>query len=130
MMKRIGIIGTRRRTSKGDFAAVYNAFCNIYKSDNLDMIVSGGCPKGGDNFAYQIAMNDGISILIHFPNWKKYNRGAGFVRNTTIARNSDILIACVASDRKGGTEDTISKFLDMLHCSEQAAITEGRLIIV
>ena len=127
-MKRIGIIGTRRRTSKEDFDKVYDAFMKKYKE--ADMIVSGGCPKGGDNFAYQIAMNRGISIMIHFPNWEKYDRGAGFVRNTAIARDSDILIACVASDRKGGTEDTILKFINAMDCSEPYAIERGLLIIV
>ncbi len=47
-----------------------------------------------------------------FPaNWKKFGRAAGFIRNTDIAENSDILIACVSKDRTGGTEDTIKKFL-------------------
>jgi len=33
--------------------------------------------------------------------------------NTYIARDSDILIACVSKDRKGGTEDTIKKYLKL-----------------
>ena len=34
-----------------------------------------------------------------------------YARNTLIARDADDLIAVVAEDRKGGTEDTIKKFL-------------------
>ena len=34
-----------------------------------------------------------------------------YARNTLIARDADELIAVVAEDRKGGTEDTIKKFL-------------------
>jgi len=41
--------------------------------------------------------------------WNKYGRGAGIARNTLIANNCDILIACVSPDRTGGTEDTIKK---------------------
>ena len=41
------------------------------------------------------------------------SRGAGFVRNGDIAKDSDVLIACVAPDRTGGTEDTIKKFLKL-----------------
>ena len=33
-----------------------------------------------------------------------------YARNTLIAQDSDVLIACVAADRKGGTEDTICKW--------------------
>jgi hypothetical protein len=33
-----------------------------------------------------------------------------YARNTQIAEKVSVLIACVASDRKGGTEDTIRKF--------------------
>jgi len=43
--------------------------------------------------------------------WNQYGKAAGFIRNTYIARDSDVLIACVADDRIGGTEDTIRKYL-------------------
>ena len=108
-MKKIGIIGTRRRNSGEAFKKIKEAFFEIYEDG--DMLVSGGCPKGGDRCAEQIAKEYGIPITIYFPNWKKFGRGAGLVRNGDIANNSDVLIACVAKDRKGGTEDTIKKFL-------------------
>ena len=76
-----------------------------------DWIVSGGCPKGGDRFSEVIAKKYGIPILIFYPNWNKYGRGAGLVRNSDVANNSDILIGCVSKDRTGGSEDTIKKFL-------------------
>lgn len=107
----IGIIGTRRRNATPDFLLVKNKFKEINEVYGGDWIVSGGCPKGADSFAEEIARDLGIPILIFHANWKFYGKGAGFVRNTDIADNSDILIACVADDRKGGTEDTIKKFL-------------------
>ena len=107
-MSTIGIIGSRRRDSSWDYDLVENRFLLIYKEG--DVIVSGGCKKGGDRFAEIIARKYGLTIIIHYPNWTKYGRGAGFVRNTPIAENSDKLIACAAKDRKGGTEDTIKKF--------------------
>ena len=108
-MKKIGIIGTRRRNSSEAFKKIKEAFLEEYEEG--DYIVSGGCPKGGDRCAEQIAKNHGIPITIYFPDWKKHGRGAGLVRNTEISSSSDVLIACVAKDRKGGTEDTIKKFL-------------------
>lgn len=109
MAKVIGIIGSRSRNSPIDLAFTYDAFQQVYEEG--DTIVSGGCPSGGDRFAEDIARLKHITILIHPAQWKKYGRSAGFNRNTYIAQDADILIACVAADRKGGTEDTIRKFL-------------------
>lgn len=111
--KKIGIIGSRRRNTRDDFKAVEKAFFEIYQKG--DWIVSGGCPKGGDRFAEVIAKRNGLPILIFYPKWYDENgildREAGKKRNTLIAQYSDIIIACVAYDRKGGTEDTLRKFL-------------------
>lgn len=106
-MKKIGIIGSRRRDSLADYEKVRNALLSVYKLG--DTIVSGGCPKGGDRFAEALAANFNIPIRIYPADWS-LGRHAGFLRNTDIARESDVLIACVALDRLGGTEDTIRKF--------------------
>jgi hypothetical protein len=108
-MKTIGIIGTRRRDDENTLWLLRGVIDAIYEDG--DIICSGGCPKGGDRMAEVIAEERGLSILIHYPNWKKYGRGAGFVRNGKIAASSDVIVAVVAEDRKGGTEDTIKKFL-------------------
>lgn len=112
---KIGIVGSRRRNSQEDFVKVEDMFFSLYEpdSDGGDSIVSGGCPEGADNFAELLAKQHRIPIKIWYANWKRYGRGAGFVRNGDIAKDSDVLIACVASDRKGGTEDTIKKFLKL-----------------
>lgn len=107
-MYRVGIVGSRRRDTAKDLDAVRKAFVP-YEGECI-RIISGGCPKGGDRFAEVIAAERDIPIMIHRANWKIYGRGAGFIRNTDIAKESDVLIACVAEDRKGGTEDTIKKF--------------------
>lgn len=117
---KIGIVGSRRRNSEKDFEIVKETFLKI-KADG-DSIVSGGCPMGADRFAEIIARYHGIPIKIYIAKWIEYGTKAGFIRNTDIAMESDILIACVANDRKGGTEDTIKKFVKF-H-------PEGRLILV
>ena len=119
MSKVIGIIGSRRRDNREDFNQVYNEFKKWY--DEGDKICSGGCPKGGDRFAEIIARRLGLTkenggLIIHYP--KKPRPGsprwawakANFERNTLVANDSDVMIACVAPDRKGGTEDTIKKW--------------------
>lgn len=109
VMKKIGVIGSRRRNAGIDRKVIREQFLEIYEDG--DWIVSGGCPQGGDRFAEIIAKDYGIPIVIFYPNWKKFGKAAGIIRNTYIADNSDVIIACVAEDRKGGTEDTIKKFL-------------------
>ena len=105
--KVIGIVGSRRRHTSQDLKLCAETFLSVYNKG--DTIVSGGCPKGGDRFAEIIAKQSGVPIKIHKAEWDKYGRGAGLKRNTYIAEDADVLIAVVASDRTGGTEDTIRK---------------------
>jgi hypothetical protein len=116
MCKKIGIVGSRRRNSPGAYKAVLAAFNNVYGDG--DWIVSGGCPAGGDKFAERIARDLGIPLVTFFPKWKSEGLPAGHNRNTHIAEESDVLIACVAFDRTGGTEDTIEKFTAIHPASE------------
>ena len=106
-MKKIGIIGSRRRDSKEDYDILLKAFLDIYEAG--DELVSGGCYKGGDAMCEKIAKEHQIPIKIYYAQWDKLGKGAGFARNTYIARDSDVLIALVAHDREGGAEDTIKK---------------------
>lgn len=106
--KTIGIVGSRRRDDDKDFRRCQQVFMEHYLPG--DRIVSGGCKKGGDLFAEIIARSMGLTIIIHHANWKgPENKSAGFSRNSLIADDCDILIAVVADDRTGGTEDTIHK---------------------
>ncbi|MBU2249448.1 MAG: hypothetical protein KKD77_22060, partial [Gammaproteobacteria bacterium] len=96
-MKTIGIIGTRCRDTLKDLKLVRDKFCELYESG--DCICSGLCPKGGDRFAVILASHYKTSTLWFPADWERYGKGAGFVRNTDIARESDILVACVAPAR-------------------------------
>ena len=87
------------------------AFCQIDPILGDLGLQFGRLLHGRDHFAERIAKERGLTITIHYPDWNGKGKGAGFARNTTIAEDADILIACVAGDRKGGTEDTIKTFL-------------------
>jgi len=108
-MKTIGIVGSRKRNASQDYELVKTKFFELYEKG--DWLCSGGCPQGGDRFAEQIAKEYGIPILIFYPNTKELGVQGFFVRNSEIANHSDVLIACVSKERKGGTEDTINKFI-------------------
>ncbi len=109
-MKIIGIVGSRRKNEIWHYRSVEKEFLKHYEPG--DRICSGLCRQGADDFAVSLAKIYTITEPLWFPaEWSKYGKAAGFKRNTDIAYNSDILIAMVADDRKGGTEDTIKKFI-------------------
>lgn len=127
---RIGIIGSRRRTSYWDFYMITKELDTIFimlkglywisPAQHIDKpckdnfcvhIVSGGCSQGADKFAEIIADKWGIPTIIHNPEYQVYGKAATFVRNDLVAKDSDILIACVSKDRTGGTEDCINSFI-------------------
>jgi hypothetical protein len=119
VMINIGIIGSRTRDTLDDFNLVLSKVISLTIHGNIDTrknfytIISGGCPKGADSFARDIAKIINIPIIEHLPEWDRFGIKAGLIRNTYIARDSNILIACVSKDRKGGTEDTIRKYLKL-----------------
>lgn len=127
---KIGIIGSRRRNTEQDLHKVTEEFLKLKSEIKEDVsIISGGASKGGDRFAEIIACLYKIPINIYYAEWEKYRdpegmkiNPAGFIRNINIARESDILIACVHESRTGGTEDTIKKF-KKFH-------PEGKIILV
>jgi len=111
MSKTIGIIGTRSKNHPKYQQLIIDYLNHIWEEG--DKLVSGGCPKGGDYYANEIAKLYGLTITIHYPEWRKKGKSAGFIRNTKIAEDSDVLIAIVSDDRTGGTEDTIKKYLKL-----------------
>lgn len=122
--KVIGIVGSRRRASVEDQRLLIEKFHEFYREG--DTLVSGGCPTGGDRFAEDIARYWGLTITIHYPDWNNRRKQiqtdglarkiAGFVRNTRIAEDCDVLLALVAEDRTGGTEDTVKKAVKLGKC--------------
>jgi hypothetical protein len=134
-MTKIGVIGARVRNSQTDFELVCEALVKITQQHPQFMLISGGCKKGADHFAEELAGGNDNHIRIHYPKVssnmsKAQYRTACYDRNTLIAEDSDILLACVAPNRKGGTEDTIKKFLTKMGLPEWAAREQGLLYIV
>ena len=118
--KKIGIIGTRKRDNPSAYKLVEQKFLEIYEKG--DWIVSGGAKKGADRFAEQISNKFGVPRLIFPPNYNQYGSPTAlFIRNTDVAVSSDVIVACVMHPedgleevvirKKGGTEDTLKKYL-------------------
>ena len=123
--RKIIIIGSRSRDSEEDFQLVYDEFKKWYKDG--DIIISGGCPKGGDRFAEIIAARLGMTekngkLIIHRPikppkGSPKYIWAKAFYdRNTVVAyeaNHNTVTIACISKTKTGGgTGDTLSKITE------------------
>lgn len=135
MGKAIGIVGSRRRIRIRDQAAVREKFLALFNYG--DIIISGGCLTGADAWAEQLAKEWDIEPLIFRPDKSKLDlklprRVAhtliNYERNRLIAEASDYLIACVAPDRTGGTENTIKHFKQV--CKSRHWDLDQRLLLV
>lgn len=98
---KLGVVGGREFDDYDMLKSALNKFKQI------DLIVSGGA-KGADSLGEQYADDNGINKLIHYPDWQEHGKLAGFVRNTDIVRDSDLIIAFWNKESKG-TKDTIDK---------------------
>lgn len=125
----IGVVGSRRRNTLQDFVLVGLALSELLiDAQEVEYmgsirLVSGGCEKGADSIV--LFLTDHFELakpIIHLPvlpdDWdelvgiqrKWAYAKAAYARNKLIARDSTVLIACAALDRKGGTEDTVKSF--------------------
>lgn len=90
---KIGIVGSRTFNN-------YELLKQIVSQYNPSHIVSGGA-NGADSFAEQYANEFNIPITIHYPNWDKYGKSAGFKRNKLIVDDSEMIIAFWDKKSKG-----------------------------
>lgn len=95
----VAIIGSRNYNNK---EAIFDYLDS--KRDKIDILVSGGCPKGADSIAQEWAKKRGLSILIHYPDWST-GKGAGFARNKNIVDSADIIVAWTTGSK--GTQHSL-----------------------
>ncbi len=104
---RIGVVGSRRRTDREAVEAC------ISELAPATVVVTGGA-KGPDQWAEAAARARGLTVVVHRPDLQSvrvYYQAAQrhYDRNQRIIDDCDQIIAFVASDRTGGTEDTIRR---------------------
>ena len=84
---KIGIIGSRGFDNYELLKVIMNEYI-----DKVDVIVSGGA-KGADKLGERWASENGKSCLLFLPEWNKYGKSAGFIRNKDIVKNSELVLA-------------------------------------
>ncbi len=107
-MVKVGIVGSR------GFSDLERVKDYVKSLDKDTIIVSGGA-KGVDETAEIMGEELGMKVVSFKPDWKKYGRGAGIVRNKEICKYSDMI--CAFWDGKSkGTLNTIetSKKMNMI----------------
>lgn len=122
---RVGVVGSREYKNAKKVKMTLEMLVEKYGKDNI-IIVSGGCPTGGDRLGKNAALQLGLKYEEYPPAHREhneycvkgpehYNKGYDmrhyFMRNTEIAENSDVLIAYLVSSHPcNGTRDTVTKF--------------------
>ena len=102
--QRVAIIGSR---DYKDIDRIRVLVESLSTGQILPMLISGGA-RGPDSIAEKEAMKHGWDSLIFEVDWDNLGRGAGFARNTTIAKEADVVYA-FWDGKSRGTLDTISK---------------------
>lgn len=96
----IGIVGSRTFEDYEYMKSILDRFFKFKR------IISGGA-KGADLLGRRYAQENSIEIKEFLPDWEKFGKKAGFIRNRDIVEHSDIIVAFWDGESKG-TENTIS----------------------
>ena len=104
---RVGIVGSRRRTDRETIEAC------IAELEPGTVVITGGA-EGPDRWAEQAARARGLEVVVHEPDldgvgarWQAAERF--YARNQRLVDDSNRVIAFVAPERTGGTEDAIRR---------------------
>lgn len=108
---RVGVVGSRQLNVKD---IIYATLDLVFKDINPSecIIVTGGC-KGPDSIALEYASDKQMKTVLHLPDWSRYGRAAGPIRNELIVQGSDLIVAFWDGKSKGTLSSiNIAKRLD------------------
>jgi hypothetical protein len=97
---KVAVIGSR---SFNDYEKLKDTLSKI----SISLLVSGGA-NGADKLGEQYANENNIPTKIFLPDWEKHGRVAGFLRNTDIINEAELVVAFWDQTSKG-TKDSIDK---------------------
>jgi len=100
---KLAVVGSR---GFNDYDLLKSKLDAIHLRKPITCIVSGGA-KGADSLGEKWAKENNIETLIFIPEWDKYGKKAGFLRNEDIIKNSDAVVA-IWDEVSKGTAHSIS----------------------
>lgn len=86
---KLAVVGSR---TFNDYDILKNKLIQINERVPITLIISGGA-YGADKMAERWAAENNIKTLIFLPDWQKYGKSAGFIRNEDIIKNCDVAVA-------------------------------------
>ena len=97
------IVGSR---TFNDYNKLEHYIYNVCIENNyqINAIISGGA-AGADTLAEKFALNYGLHLTVIKPEWDKYGKSAGFIRNHDIIKNCDICFIFWDGISKGTKHD-------------------------
>lgn len=101
---KIAIIGSR---IFDDYEYLKSSILSEMRVEEITHIVSGGA-RGTDTLAEIFADEFGIDKVIFKPEWDRYGKAAGMIRNSFIVDEADVVFAFWNGKSKG-TNDSIMK---------------------
>lgn len=100
---KLGVIGSR---GFDDYDLMKSYLDRIHAVEPITQIVSGGA-SGADSLGAKWSDENSIYKKIYRPDWNKYGKKAGFLRNMSIVENSDKIIV-FWDGRSKGSEHSIN----------------------
>lgn len=103
----IGVVGSRSFNSYYVVKTLIDEYRKQHNLLNNDYIkiISGGA-NGADSLGKQYSITNNIELIEYLPNWDKYGKRAGMIRNRDIWKKSNVIFVFWDGYSKG-TEDTI-----------------------
>lgn len=96
-MSKLAVIGSR---SFDDELVANSEIESLVLAKSCTTIVSGGA-KGADTLAARYAQAHGLELIEIKPDWARYGRGAGPLRNKLIIESADCVLAFWDGKSKG-----------------------------
>lgn len=100
----LGIVGSRKFNDEKLLFDTLNKFHDRYP---VGKVITGGA-KGADKLAEKWADSCNIQCDIYLPEWERYGKSAGIIRNARIVAESDGVIAFWDGESKG-TKNSIER---------------------
>ena len=97
---KVAVIGSR---SFNDYELLRQTLSKL----EITLVVSGGA-KGADSLGEKYANANNIPTKIFLPDWDKYGKSAGMLRNSDIINEAEIVVAFWDGESKG-CKDAIAK---------------------
>ena len=98
MSKKVAIGGCRYYT---DYKLFKSCLDEILKDQKDEIIIISGHCSGVDLMAERYATESGLKAEIFYPEWEKYGRAAGPIRNKKMVEAANIVIAFWDGKSKG-----------------------------